>query len=380
MRVVTIPADEIARLLDRQRRLLTSPEEAPLPELFEEILGIANQFVPSESGSVLIDDPRLKVTNRWQPDSNELVFVACFGEKADQLVGRRMRASDGIVGKVYLTGEAILSPEAQRHASFFPGIDREVGYTTNSVVCVPIRMGSSTCGVLELINRRGRGSFDESELELLRIFAGYISTSLQNVLDAARYRELAKRDDLSGLYNDRFFNEHLSDEVERVERQGGDLCLIFLDLDHFKAVNDRHGHLVGSQTLREIGLTLSRVASSETSTVARYGGDEFVVIISHCGMSGGLEVGERIRRAIAETQFEIDAGPAGRVVLAPGTVTASLGVASYRELEFPEELPLHYRKNEFIRAADQAMYDAKASGKNRISTGVKRDIRRQTRA
>jgi hypothetical protein len=113
LRVVTIPADEIARLLDRQRRMLTSPEEAPLPELFEEILGIANQFVPSESGSVLIDDPRLKVTNRWQPDSNELVFVACFGDKAEQLVGRRMRASDGIVGKVYLTGEAILSPEGR---------------------------------------------------------------------------------------------------------------------------------------------------------------------------------------------------------------------------------------------------------------------------
>ena len=360
--------------------MLNSPEEAPLPELFEEILGIANQFVPSESGSVLIDDPHLKVRNRWRPEGNELVFVACFGDKAPQLVGRRLRASDGIVGKVYLTGVAILSPEARSHASFYPGIDRDVGYTTHSVVCVPIRIGSSTCGVLELINRRGRGAFDESELELLRIFAGYISTSLQNVLDAARYRELAKRDDLSGLYNDRYFNEHLSDEVERVERQGGDLCLIFLDLDHFKNVNDRHGHLVGSQTLREIGLTLARVASSDNTTVARYGGDEFVVIVSHCGLPEGLDLAERVRRAIAETQFEVDGGAAGRVVLAPGSVTASLGVASYRDLEFPEELPLHYRKNEFIRAADQAMYDAKGSGKNRISTGVKRAFQRRVGA
>ena len=124
---------------------------------------------------------------------------------------------------------------------------------TQSLLSVPIQIGRSTCGVLELVNRRGGDGFGDRDMELLLIFAGYISTSLQNVLDANRYRELAKIDDLTGLYNDRYFNQALSESLEEAERDGSDLSLIFLDLDRFKEVNDEHGHLVGSQTLREVG-------------------------------------------------------------------------------------------------------------------------------
>jgi diguanylate cyclase (GGDEF)-like protein len=369
VKTTTLPAEDISRLLDRQRKLTTASDQIQVHELFEEILRIANQFVPSESGSVLIDDPHLKVRNQWRPENNELVFVACFGEKAEQLIGARMRAGDGIAGKVYLTGRPILSAEARRHASFYAEFDRQTSYQTRSLVCVPIRLGVSTCGVLELINRQHRDSYDERELELLQIFAGYISTSLQNVLDANRYRELAKRDDLTGLFNDRYFNQRLSDEVERAERTGGDLSLVFLDLDHFKNINDRHGHLVGSQTLREVALVLGRTGSEGGAIVSRYGGDEFVIIIPGVDLEGGLAVAERVRNAVASAEFRIEIGPGRQVRLESGTVTASLGVASYRTMHFPSAVELHDRKNEFIRAADQAMYQAKARGKDRVFFG-----------
>ena len=363
-------ASEIARLLERQQRLDNVPDQVPVHELFQEILKVANQFVPSESGSVLIDDPAIKVNSQWEPADNELVFVACFGEKAERLIGRRIRADQGIVGKTYLTGEPAISSDVRSDEAHFKEIDREVQYETRSVVCVPIRIGRSTCGVLELINHRDKVTYENSELQLLEIFAAYISTSLQNVLDANRYRELAKRDDLTGLYNDRYFNQRLSEEVEKAESDGGDLGLLFLDLDHFKQVNDNHGHLVGSRTLREVGLILASTVTPDEATVARYGGDEFVMIVPSADIDAVAELGERVRTRISEAVFRIDQGSDDTgVLLQQGAITASIGVASYQELEFEPSLKLRHRKNEFVRSADQAMYKAKAMGKNRVCLG-----------
>ncbi len=342
----------------------------PVHEIFEEILAISDQFVPSEAGSVLIDDPQIKVQHPWDAGENELVFVACYGDKSEQLIGRRMRASDGIVGKCYMTGEPVLSRDTSTDRDHFGDFDAETEHQTLSVVCVPIRIGTSTIGVLELLNRKGGGHYVPQELELLQIFAGYISTSLQNILDANRYRELAKRDDLTGLYNDRYFNQKLSEEVDRAEHDGGELSLIFLDLDHFKAVNDTHGHLVGSQTLREVGLILARTVTEERATVARYGGDEFVIIVPGYGVEACRELAEEIRARVENSMFRIDPGQETGVMLRAGTISASIGVASYQDMRFDPDDKLRRRKNEFIRLADQSMYEAKAQGKNRVCLGT----------
>jgi diguanylate cyclase (GGDEF)-like protein len=355
VKVQTLSADELSLLLDRHRKLGPSPEQAPVDGLVAEILRIANQFVPSKAGCVLIDDPHLKVANRWRPHANELVVVARFGNGPGPAVGERRAVADDVVGRVYLSGEPL------RVAEEVDG---------RSVICVPIQLGDSTCGVLELVDRQGPGPFTDTELQLVQIFAGYISTSLQNLLDATRYRELAKRDDLTGLYNDRYFNERLSDEVERVDATDEDLCLIFLDLDHFKSVNDRHGHLVGSQTLREVGILLGRVAGEAGATAARYGGDEFVVIAEGADLEAGVQLAHTIRRAISSAEFEIETAQGRKISLAAGSVTASLGVTSYRELRFESGLEIHDRKKEFLRSADQAMYHAKAQGKNQVRAGI----------
>ncbi|HVS62820.1 MAG TPA: GGDEF domain-containing protein [Thermoanaerobaculia bacterium] len=356
MKIHILSDDELSRLLDRHRKLGPSHERAPVDGLVEEILRVANQFVPSKSGSVLIDDPHLKVANRWKPEANELVVVARFGEGDGLAVGARREVADDLVGHVYLSGE--------------PRCVSAEGGEGRSEICVPILLGDSTCGVLELVEREGSGSYTATELELVQIFAGYISTSLQNLLDATRYRELAKRDDLTGLFNDRYFNERLSEEVERVDATGEDLCLIFLDLDHFKTVNDRHGHLVGSQTLREVGILLGRVATEAGATAARYGGDEFVVILEAADLAAGVRLANQIRDAISSAEFEIETAQGRQICLAAGSVTASLGVTSYRDLRFEPELEIHDRKKEFIRSADQAMYHAKARGKNQVRAGI----------
>lgn len=370
MKVHSLPPSEISSLLERQRRPTTLlPDHVPVHELFEEILRIANQFVPSESGSVLIDDPRLKIQSPEGQQDGELVFVACFGAKSASLLGRRLRGSEGIVGRAYQQGRPVLSHDTRTDDDFFEGFDRETAYETRTVVCVPICIGNSTIGVLELINRIEKGNYEQRELDLLQIFADYISTTLQNVLDANRYRELAKRDDLTGLYNDRYFNQRLSEEVERAERDGNELSLIFLDLDHFKGVNDKHGHLVGSQTLREVGLILGRTILAPEATVARYGGDEFVAIIPHFDLERALELAEEVRQRIGYTLYRVDPGLETGAMLRPGVITASIGVSSYRMLEFAPTDRLRKRKNEFIRVADQSMYEAKARGKNRVCWG-----------
>src|SRR5262249_55592332 len=140
-----------------------------------------------------------------------------------------------------------ISDKADEDPFFTSEIDSMSGYKTGTVLCVPVIVGESICGVLELLNRRGGGPYVPRDLELLQIFAGYISSSIKNALDAIRARELARRDDLTGLFNDRFFHARLRDEIERAEHYATELSLLFMDLDHFKQINDTHGHLAGSR-------------------------------------------------------------------------------------------------------------------------------------
>ena len=366
MKAWTLNDTDMSRLLLRHRHPDSLPDELSLATLFREVLQLSGRFVPAESSSLLIDDPVLKRQQPRRPEQNELVFVACFGEKAEQLLGKRIHADHGIVGRTYLTGEAYISSDVTQDPNFSGDLDKMTGHHTQSIISVPIRVGASTCGVLELINHRDRVSFEKEELELLKMLAGYISTSLQNILDAKHYQEETKRDDLTGLANDRHFNHQLTEELERVDREHLDLCVIFLDLDHFKEVNDEYGHLTGSQTLQRIGLVLASAIGGERATVARYGGDEFVIVVPNADRRKGLRLAEDIRRRIETAVFVIQQGSdLAEPVTIANRVTASIGVASYRDLD-RNDRPLGVLKNELIRRADQAMYRAKAAGKNRV--------------
>jgi len=183
----------------------------------------------------------------------------------------------------------------------------------------------------------------------------------------AALEELAIRDELTGLYNRRELNRLLSDEVARSARTGHPLSLILLDLDHFKQVNDEHGHVAGDEVLKGVARLLGRTLR-RIDRAARFGGEELAILLPETQASEALKVAERIRQQLAITSF-LTVTPQGGEK--PLFVTASLGAAALDDaVRTPEDL---------IRVADQALYRAKAEGRNR-TFGAEESSRARTPA
>ena len=250
MRINIAASEIITRILQRKKRHELSPEDVDLKEMLTSIMERANEFVPSESGSIFIDDPVLD-ESRKKP--GKLYFVACYGKGSKKLVGAHISADTGIVGNSYRNGRPYISKHTEKDPLFSDHIDKKTKFNTKSIICIPIKIRGVTVGVLELINRVGCVNYSDKDLDLLKIFAGYTSTLIQNSLDAKRFADMAINDSLTGLFNDRYFYLRLSEEIAKARRSGKDISLIFMDLDRFKEVNDTHGHLAGSQLLREVG-------------------------------------------------------------------------------------------------------------------------------
>src|SRR5437763_6489292 len=315
-----------------------------------EILARANDFVPSEAGGILLDDPRAQLAGAPAP---RLSYIAAFGSGVETVVGRRIPSDRGFAGRVYSTGRPAQTDHLDVDDPLL-GLAPDTG-PVRSVVGVPIVVGASICGVLQLANRRSGGSYTPRDKELLRIFAAYISSSIQNALDAIRARAQARMDDLTGLANSRYFHTRLSEEIARADREGTELALLFIDLDHFKSVNDQFGHLAGSWTLQRVGRLLAEHVPP-AALVARYGGDEFVVILPGAELERARQPAETLRRGIASAVF-FDVQPELRrtpLPQPPPRITASIGVASYRDHLAPGGSHRH-RESTFLRLADSAM-------------------------
>jgi diguanylate cyclase (GGDEF)-like protein len=338
--------------------------ELNLAENLVEVLRKANEFVPSAAGSILLDDPRAKTADRRQ---GRLTFIAAFGEKSTGLVGTSIPASQGIAGHVYMTGTTYTTRDVRSDRFFYARIDEATQYTTESLIAIPIRIEKEVCGVLELINRRHAPGYNEADQNLLEIFAGYISISIQNVLDGRQAQEIAKRDNLTGLYNDRYLHIALSQAIQRATDEGEDLAVLFLDLDYFKRVNDTHGHLAGSQVLREFGSVLKDAVGERKTILARYGGDEFVLVLPGTNLQDSVDLSESIRSRLPATVFCSEAGEIQTEPLDLSGLTCSVGVATlHRHIAGEEKLPDRI-KSTLLRLADAAMYVAKETGRNRTA-------------
>jgi diguanylate cyclase (GGDEF)-like protein len=164
----------------------------------------------------------------------------------------------------------------------------------------------------------------------------------------ASIQRLSMTDSLTGCFNRRLFNERIVQELERAERYGRPLSLIFCDIDYFKRVNDQHGHLVGDQVLQAVSASFTRNLRSEVDWVARYGGEEFVLVLPETALAEAIATAERLRLVI-ECEVSVAALPALRV-------TASFGVAQFVPADTPVSL---------LQRADEMVYQAKAEGRNR---------------
>lgn len=209
---------------------------------------------------------------------------------------------------------------------------------------IPLQVGDEPWGVLQVVSDRALG------VETLLQLARPVSVAVKNAAVFEKTKQLTFTDDLTALYNARFMSLYLDRELKRCRRTKSSLSLLFMDLDGFKAINDTHGHLAGSRTLVEVGEVLEKTVR-DADVLIRYGGDEFVILFPETALPGGLIIAEKLRQVIADTVFLESMQLAGRV-------SASIGIAAYPESA--EDV------RGLIAAADRAMYQAKALGKNRV--------------
>lgn len=179
-------------------------------------------------------------------------------------------------------------------------------------------------------------------------------TSLTRKLDAANQElvRISSSDGLTGIANRRYFDEALSTEWRRARRHSNPVALLMCDVDFFKLYNDTYGHLAGDECLRKIAKAISRHSERPSDTVARFGGEEFAVILAETTIGGALMVAEKIRHGIRELNIAHDSSPFSHVTLSIGIASAAPGFDNP-----PDDL---------IQAADKALYRAKQEGRDRV--------------
>jgi diguanylate cyclase (GGDEF)-like protein len=312
-------------------------------KVIELIMARVQQLIPSEAWSMLMVDE----------ERQELTFELALGEKGKDLSAFRVKIGEGIAGWVAQTGKPTIVNDVARDPRFARRFDSETQFKTRSMLCAPLISRGRTIGVVQVINRLG-GQFTKGDLDMLLTLVDPCAIAIENAILFQRTEQLTITDDLTRLFNSRYLNLYIGREIKRCKRHGIPLSVIFLDLDGFKSVNDQYGHLAGSRTLTEVGGILVE-AVRESDILARYGGDEFVVVLPETPPSGALVIAERIRRAIEGHVFLKDQGLEARI-------SASFGISSYPDHALnPEGL---------IQKADQAMYRVKERDKNGIEVAV----------
>jgi diguanylate cyclase (GGDEF)-like protein len=213
-----------------------------------------------------------------------------------------------------------------------------------NLIVAPLFAEGEPVGALILERGEDAGRVEKRVVSMIDQFATHGALALRNALLLEQIRRLAATDALTGLANRRTLEEMLEREISRATRQGDDVTLVMIDLDHFKSLNDTHGHQVGDEVLRHVGRRLSEQCR-DFDTPARYGGEEFAVVLPRCSQEEAEEVAERMRTSLASG--------------GPVPITASAGVAT-----FPSQAESSYA---LIRAADNALYRAKGAGRDRTS-------------
>jgi diguanylate cyclase (GGDEF)-like protein len=312
-------------------------------KVIELIMGKIQQLIPSEAWSMLMVDE----------EKQELAFELALGAKGKDVSSYRVKMGEGVAGWVAQTGKPAIVNDAARDRRFTRKFDTKTQFETRSILCAPLISRGRTIGVVEIINRVG-GRFTQTDLDILLTLVEPCAIAIENAMLFQRTEQLTITDDLTKLFNSRYMNLYIGREIKRCKRHGIPLSVIFLDLDGFKGINDQYGHLAGSGTLAEVGSILAEEVR-ESDILARYGGDEFVVVLPETPPGGALVIAERLRRAIEEHAFLGAQGLSARI-------SASFGIASYPDHALtPEGL---------IQKADQAMYRVKERDKNGIEVAV----------
>jgi len=311
--------------------------------LLSAVLERIRLLLPAENWSLLLLDPQ----------TQELYFAVTVGLDPESVKNIRLHPGEGIAGVVAQSGKPIFIPEVDKDPRFAARVDAVTGFGTRSIIALPLVVRGEVIGVIEVINVEDEEFFREKYLPHLSIIADYVAIAVDNVRNLQKLQARAYIDEVTGFYNTRYLSFSLDNLIPQIQQRGGEISLVFLDLDNFKAVVDGYGHIRGARVLGQVAQVFHSVLGPEDSLV-RYGGDEFVILLPRRSKSQALELTRRLREKLNQTSFLKDEGLDIRV-------TASFGIAT-----LPEDAQ---DREELLAIADRAMFSGKGRGKDCIMLG-----------
>jgi diguanylate cyclase (GGDEF)-like protein len=329
----TAPPVGDVRILYETIRDLTST--LSISQIIQRLIDRVLSHLESEIASILLvgRDRKLRITH-------------AVGLPSEVIRKTELDQGDGISGYVAETGEALLIKDVEADPRFKRRNHER--YYTHSAISVPVRIHGRVMGVINVNNKRNRQPYRETDLKLVEAIAGHAAVALFN---AQRYEETLRRaqcDSLTGLANHGHFWSVLHVELQRATRYSRELAVVVLDIDQFKAFNDRHGHIAGDEALVGVAKVIDGQSRVHDIT-ARYGGEEFAIVLPETGREGAAAFAEKLRAAIESRAFSR---------ADPGEITISAGVAA-----FPGDAQ---EVGDLVEAADTRLYQAKEEGRNRV--------------
>ncbi|MFT5162847.1 MAG: diguanylate cyclase (GGDEF)-like protein [Alteromonadaceae bacterium] len=247
---------------------------------------IGTIFIPQHWSLLLAD-----------PDNGCLTFEIAIGKDGEKLRGTTLSKGEGVAGWIATNQRPVIIEDVSTDPRFSDRMDSFTGFTTRSIIGVPLISGNKVFGVIELINKINGKLFTPYELKILTTIADFAAIAIEKAYYSNALKQLARTDPLTGLYNRGSFEHFLSSELASCKRYNRTMSMLMLDVDDFKAINDTFGHPAGDEVLKTLAM-ITKAAIRTVDKSCRYGGDEFIIILPNTSKLEVEQVKARIKDKI----------------------------------------------------------------------------------